>query len=280
MLEHNRRLDELRAASAPGAIIALEPPPEPAPFSLYSTEIGRGFAVQLPPGQYTIRVREPGGKIVEDSEKRLEVFAPRRTGVGYEVIPQDRWTYPEHAREPAEVMYTAPGGVAYLRAFASQEVNAEAQARLRNPQDLVAVSNRWQWANVGALDPATLLVDDGTREQSVHMAEFTVEQAPGGTLGYRVVPFVAAGARTPDITAYRVEAPARRGTLRLRLVDDEGRELAGSVRELVVISSVPGWQLALPVVVPLLIGLTVILWRRAQVQSARSLTDEQRRRLV
>ena len=91
---------------------------------------------------------------------------------------------------------------------------------------------------------------------------------------------MAAGARTPDITAYRVEAPAGRGTLRLRLVDPDGRELAGSAREVVVVSSVPWWQLALPVVVPLLIGLTVILWRRAQVQSARSLTDEQRRRLA
>ena len=280
MLEHNRRLDELRAASAPGAIIALEPPPEPAAFSLYSTEIGRGFAIQLPPGEYTMRLREPGGKIVEDSEKRLIVFAPRRAGVGYEVIPQDRWTFPEQAREPAEVLYTAPGGVAYLRAFAAHEVNAEAQARLRNPQDLAAASNRWQWVNVGALGPATLLVHDGTREQQLQMADFTVEQAPGGTLGYRVVPFVAAGARTPDITAYRVEAPAGRGTLRLRLVDPDGRELAGSAREVVVVSSVPWWQLALPVVVPLLVGLTVVLWRRAQVQSARSLTDEQRRRLA
>jgi hypothetical protein len=280
MLEHNRRLDALRAASAPGATIALEPPPEPAPFSLYSTDVGRGFAVQLPPGEYTIRLREPGGQIVADSEKRLIVFGPRREGVGYEVIPQERWTFPEQAHEPAEVLYTAPGGVVYLRAFASQEVNAEARARLRNPQDLAAASNRWQWDNIGPLGPGTLLVQDGAREQRLQVADFTVEQAPGGVLGYRVVPFVPNAARSPDITGYRVEAPAGRGTLRLRLIDPDGRELAGSAREVVVVSSVPGWQLALPVLAPLLIGLTVILWRRAQVLSARSLTDEQRRRLA
>jgi hypothetical protein len=155
-LEHNRKLDELRAASAPGAIIALDPPPEPAPFTLYSTEIGRGFPLELPPGEYTIRLREPGGRLVEDSEKRLVVFAPRRAGVGYEVIPQERWTFPEQANEPAEVVYTAPGGVIYLRPHAAHEVNAEAQARLRNPQDLAASSSRWtSWCRAGGRSSAS-----------------------------------------------------------------------------------------------------------------------------
>jgi hypothetical protein len=283
-LEHNRKLDELRAASAPGAIIALDPPPEPAPFTLYSTEIGRGFPLELPPGEYTIRLREPGGRLVEDSEKRLVVFAPRRAGVGYEVIPQERWTFPEQANEPAEVVYTAPGGVIYLRPHAAHEVNAEAQARLRNPQDLAASSSRWTWVNVGPLRPATLVVQGGGQEQRLQVQEFTVEQAPGGALGYRVVPFEPSAdprfPKTPDIKAYRVEAPPGRGALQFRLVDAEDRELAGSAREVVVATSVPWWQLGLPVVLPLMVGLTVILWRRAQVQSARSLTDEQRRRLA
>jgi hypothetical protein len=208
MLNHNRRLEELRAASAPGAIIALEPPPEPAPFSLYSTEVGRGFPIDLSPGEYTIRLREPGGRIVEDSEKRLIVFAPRRAGVGYEVIPQERWTFPEQASEPAEVLYTVPGGVAYLRPYAAHEVDAEAQARLRNPQDLAAPPHQWQWVNVGPVEPGTLLVHDGVREQQIPLSDFTVEQAPGGTLGYRVVPFVAAGARP---TSRRIVWKRRQG---------------------------------------------------------------------
>ncbi|MCC7368666.1 MAG: hypothetical protein IT306_09595 [Chloroflexi bacterium] len=295
-VEHTRKLEELRAASAPGATVALEPPPEPAPFTLYSTEIGRGFAVELPPGEYTIRLREPGGTIVEDSEKRLVVFAPRRTGVGFEVIPQERWTYPEQAQEPSEVLYTAPGGVVYLKPYAAQEVSAEAQARLRNPQDLAPAPGRWQWTRLGPLPPATLMVHDGVREQAVPLGAFTVEQAPGGVLGYRVVPFtppVVAGAdpqqpatagqpaaRVPDITGYRVEAPPGPGVLRLRLVDADGRELAGSAREVVVVSPVPWWRLTLPVILPLAVGLSVVLWRRAQVQSARALTDEQRRHLA
>ncbi|MGE3272830.1 MAG: hypothetical protein AB7P40_29100, partial [Chloroflexota bacterium] len=260
MLEYNRKLDELRAASAPGATIALPPPPEPAPFTLYSTDLGHGFAVELPAGEYTIRLRAPDGRIVEDSEKRLVVYEPRRYGIGFEVVPQERWTYPEQAHEPAEVIYTVPGGVAYFRPSTAQEVNAEAHARLHNPQDLAAASNRWTWVNTGSPGQTTLLVQDGASEQRLQIEDFAVEQAPGGVLGYRVVPFAERAAdprpeQRPDITAFRVEAPAGRGTLHLQLLDAENRGLAGSARELVVVSRVPGWQLALPVVLPLVIGL-------------------------
>jgi hypothetical protein len=39
---------------------------------------------------------------------------------------------------------------------------------------------------------------------------------------------------------------------------------------------VPDWQLGLPVLVPLALGLTVALWRRDQVKSVRALTPQQR----
>jgi len=108
---------------------------------------------------------------------------------------------------------------------------------------------------------------------------------PGASLGYRVVPYGERGddprsARKPDLTAYRVEAPPGRSTLKLRLVDSDGRELPGSAREVIVVSSSPGWQLVLPILVPLAIGLSVVLWRREQVMSARSLSIEQRRRMA
>jgi hypothetical protein len=86
--------------------------------------------------------------------------------------------------------------------------------------------------------------------------------------------------RTPDITAYPVLAPDGRRSLSLRLVDGQGRELAGSQRQLAVVTRVPWWQLVLPVLVPLGVGLSVVLWRRDQIQYARSLPAEQRQRLV
>jgi hypothetical protein len=285
-LEFNQRVEEVRSKAGAGAdVVEPEPPIEPTPLSLYSTEIGRGFVLRLDAGEYTIRVRDDVGRIVPDSEKRLVAVAPRRHGVGYEVVAQEKWTAPEQANDPTDAIYTVPGGVAYLRPFAEQELNALAYARLQNPQDLGATANRWRWVHVAPLGPATLVVGRGDRAQRLEIEEFAVEQVPGAALGYRVVPFGERGedpraGRKPDITAYRVEAPAGRGRLSLRLVDADGRELPGSARELVAVSSVPLWQLALPVLVPLALGLSVALWRREQVQSARSLPPEQRRLLA
>jgi hypothetical protein len=284
--EYNRQVEVLQAQTGMESPLApFAVPVEPAPFTLYSTEVGRGFPIQLPAGEYTIRVLDAAGQTVADSQKRLVAFGPRRLGVGFEIVPQERWTFPEQADDPADVVYTVAGGVTYLRAFAAQELNAEAYARLRNPQDLAATPNRWQWVRVAPLGPATMVVYDGTSEQRLEIEDFAVEQLPGANLGYRVVPFGERGddprpSRAPDLTAYRVEAPAGRATLSLRLVDADGRELPGSARQVVVVSSAPGWQLSLPVLVPLAIGLSVWLWRREQVRTASSLSVEQRRRMA
>jgi hypothetical protein len=286
VVEYTRQMEALRSQTGMESSIApFAPPVEPAPPTLYSTEIGRGFPIELAAGEYTIRVLDDAGQTVPDSQKRLVAFAPRRQGVAFEVVPQTRWTLPERADDPVDVVYAVASGVVYLRAFAADELNAEAYARLKNPQDLSATPNRWQWLHVAPLGPASLLVHDGAREQRLAIEEFTVEQVPGASLGYRVVPFAgrgddAATGRKPDITAYRVEAPPGRGTLSLRLIDADGREIPGSRREVVVVSNVPWWQLVLPVLVPLAVGLSVWMWRREQVRSARSLTAEQRRRLA
>ena len=190
---YNRQMDQFRAQPGmEGSVAPFAPPAEPAPFTLYSTEVGRGFPIELPPGEYAIRVLDAAGQTVPDSQKRLVAFAPRRLGVGFEVVPQERWTVPEQADDPADVVYTVPGGVTYLRAFAAQEFNAEAYARLKNPQDLAATPNRWQWVHVAPLEPATMLVDDGAGGQRLAIEEFAVEQVPGAALGYRVVPFARA----------------------------------------------------------------------------------------
>lgn len=285
LAEYSRQLEERRGRAAFDAEAAApEPPAEPAPFSLYSTEVGRGFALRLPVGEYTIRVRDAAGGVVPDSEKRLDVVAPRRAGVGYSVVPQERWTLPIEANDPAGVVYVAPGGVAYLRPFAEQELNALAYARLRNPQDFSAGAHRWQWVHVAPLREVALVLRDGERERRLEIEEFAVEQVPGAGLGYRVVPLDARAdggpRRAADLTAFRVEAPPDRRAMQMHLVDADGRERPGSSREVVALSTVPGWQLALPTLVPLAFGLSVWLWRRDQVHAARSLPPEQRRRLA
>lgn len=276
---YNQRLDEIRQA---GGGTPPPAPPEPAPFSLFSTEPARGFPLALPAGEYAIQLRDPSGQVVPDSRKRLVAIAPRRQGVGYEVVPQEKWTIPEQANDPSNAIYTVPGGVVFLRPFVSLEYNALEYARLRNPQDVEATANRWTWVQVGLVENATLLVD-GRR---VATGEYTVEQIPGAALGYTIVPFErrpddpppgTLGARSPDLAAFRVETSGDNTRIDLRLVDAAGRDLAGSARELRVIPGAPDAVLALPLALPLALGLTVVLWRRDRVLTARGLTPEQRR---
>jgi hypothetical protein len=276
-----QKLDEVRQRGG-------TPPPapnQPAQFSLFSTEPARGFPLTLPAGEYAIQVRGKSGQIVPDSRKRLVAIAPRRQGVGYEVVPQEKWTIPEQANDPSNAIYTVPGGVVFLRPFMSLEFNALEYARLQNPQDVEATANRWTWVQIGLIEGATLLVDGA----KVPTAEYTVEQLPGAALGYTIVPFQrrpddpppgTMGERHPDLTAFRVETSGSRRRIDLRLVDASGQDLAGSARELSVTPGAPDALLALPLVLPLALGTTVVLWRRDRMLTARGLTPEQRRLLA
>ena len=263
-----------------------QPPPEPAPFTLYSTSPGRGFALTLPAGEYRIRQRDEAGAVVPGSEKRLVAIAPRRQAIGYEIVPQERWTRPERSDEPGQVVYAAPGGVVYLQPFTTLEFNAHEHARLRNPQDRTATPNRFIWVQAAPVAGATLLVAGAGGEERLAPASFVVEQVAAPALGYTIRPAEAdAGSAAPGAPVdlrdyYRVAAPAGRDGRRLRLVDAAGRSLEGGARELVVSPPVADWLLALPVVAPLLAGLAVALWRRRQVVTARSLRPEQRQRMA
>lgn len=266
----NRAVDEARqrGTTPPAA------PEPPAPFTLFSGDIGRGFPLDLPPGEYRIQLRGAEGQVVPDSQKRLVAIAPRRVGVGYEVVPQDRWTFPERADGPSNVLYALPGSVVYLRPFAAIEVNAQEHARLQNPQDLAAAANRWIWVQSGSIEGTTLVAG----AEPLAQAEYLVEQLPGGSLGYTVVPR-RPNDRSPDLTAFRVEAPVGRVSVPLRLVRGS-EELPGSRRELRATAGAADWQLFLPILVPLALGVTVALWRRERVITARALTPEQRRQMA
>jgi hypothetical protein len=277
--QFNQRIDELRTAG--GAATPPTPPVQPAPFTLYSSDLARGFPVQLAPGEYALQVRAPDGAIVAGSQKRLLAIAPRRQGIGYEVVPQAKWTMPETADDPGNVIYVLPGGVVYVRPFLALEFNRLEYARLQNPQDLEATPNRWTWVHVAPMEGPTLDVDG----RSIALADYSVEQVPGAALGYSIVPFgsetaTTASAHSPDLRAFRVEAPGGRGAQTVRMFDGSGRELDGSGRTLSATGGVLDIALALPILVPLALGATAALWRRERVLTARSLSPAQRQLLV
>lgn len=274
--QFNRSLDELRQRG--GEAAPPTPPTQPAPFTLYSSSLARGFPVELAAGEYTLQVRAADGEIVAGSQKRLVAIAPRRQGIGYEVVSQEKWTVPDAADDPSNAIYILPGGVVYLRPFVALEFNRLEYTRLQNPQDLEATPNRWMWVHTAPVERTTLQVDG----EPVAIGDYSVVQAPGPALGYSIVPFqpdpaTTADTRQPDLHAFRVVAPNRRSAQTLWTVDAGGRQLEGSGRTLSTTLGVVDVALALPVLVPLALGATAALWRRERTLSARSFSRDQRK---
>jgi hypothetical protein len=279
-------IDELKKKADAGEQVTVpNPPNEPAPFTLFSTDVVKGFPLKLAAGEYQIRVRDPAGLVIPDSEKRVVAINSRREGIGYQVLPQEKWTTPDQADDPSNAIYTVPGGTVYLEPFSEREFNALAYARLQNPQDLQATANHWTWVHTAALQGVSLVIRQTGKEERLPLEEFSVQQVTGAALGYNVVPFVrkpddpppgSLGAPSPDLVAFKITAPVTRSTLSIALVDSEGHDIPGSDREIFVSPSVAEWQLALPVLLPLLAGVTVLLWRRDQIVTRRSLPPEKR----
>src|SRR5262249_40440405 len=95
-----------------------EAPVRPNAPTLASLQPSSGYIVNLPVGQYQIRVVNEQNQIWPGSQHTLIVFAPRRTGVGYMVVPQDRWTAPYSSDDPNTVIYVTRAMTVYLEPFA------------------------------------------------------------------------------------------------------------------------------------------------------------------
>lgn len=126
------RIAELKSqgrdfSAAAARLAGLVHPAAPAAPTVYVSapdQVQDVFIVNLPPGQYSMRFLTPNGSIIEGSDKRVIAYRPRRTGgIGYEVIPSDKWTRPEESKTPASVLYVNGATDLYLRPFFEDEVN-------------------------------------------------------------------------------------------------------------------------------------------------------------
>jgi len=142
-IEYRKKLDKFfkevkkrREAGEKGPLnieIPKEPQPPKGP-NFYVTEPKKDYIINLPPGKYRIRVRARDKTIVEGSEKNLFVFTSRRTrGVGYEIIPGNRWTKKEQCNDPASIIYAAGKNVLYFRPYFQDEYNELYHNKLMDP---------------------------------------------------------------------------------------------------------------------------------------------------
>ena len=98
--------------------------PAPAGLRRSARRDPAGLHPEPPSGEYSLRLRNPDGSIMEGSEKTLVVHEKRRSrGIGYEVIPGDKWTRPVESPTPSAVLYVDGSSDLYLRPFFEDEYN-------------------------------------------------------------------------------------------------------------------------------------------------------------
>ena len=272
--QYQRDLDEyyrkLRARKEGEKVIPpVEPLPPQSP-SYFVTPLDLAFVLRLSPGEYRIRVRLEDGTIAEDSEKRLVVFEPRRQGkVGFEVIPEERWTRKENTSDSNDILYLLGRVVFYFRPFIQNEYNDLYYAKLQDPQNSGSIET-WRWVNIDQVKSG--LVQVLKRRDVIDRVQempYYVEQTPGPELGYNIINFEATApqfaGRSPTFIGYRVDFDPSGGRYGINLLNPEDDTMIpGSFREARSVSFGPTREKVLYGIslLPLIIGIPMFIWRR------------------
>lgn len=245
-------------------------PKQPEPPKLYVTSPVNAFVFSLPAGKYRIRLVDDEGQVVPNSEKQLVAFASRRTGVGFEIIPESKWTRPVVSDDRSQVLYLEGRRTFYMKPWHEEEYNQHSylkMASLHKPLEGLGTRSAWMWVHTQEItDAKAEILKNGKVVQTIERKPYYVEQTAGYALGYKIVEFVppAEGEyseRQPTFEAYKVDLEAK-GKYVLRFVDQDGNVIPGSER---VIRSVrpAGWPLYTVPLIPLLVGAAIFAWRRS-----------------
>jgi hypothetical protein len=248
-------------------------PEEPPPFLKVVIPPSFGFEVNLPEGDYRIQLRDLDGNIIPESEKKVVVFSHRRTGIGYKIIPESRWTKPERSDDPQETIYVMGGSNAalYLQPFNALEYKEAFYRGLLDTQDHSGATDRWIWAHMDAVHQAVMTISVPNGKEGFDLIEenpFNVVQMPGPRLGYEVVaydPETMAGQR-PTFLGFELDLEREDRRVTIRLQDQDGVVVEGGERE---IRWLPEKKPVIQYVwlcSPLLIGSMIFVWRRSRTK--------------
>ena len=265
-LEKRKNLGEILKQEQVQAGMPRQPvQPDRPPFDL--TGLQYDYVINLPTGDYHIRFRAPDGTIVEGSEKKLVVFSKRRVeGVGYEIIPGNRWTNRESSNDPSESIYGSGNNTLYMRAFMEEEYNDLFYNKLRDPQNR-GNPQRWKWVHTEPLLEEILAIDRNEKAQErIKRSAYLVKQLPGARLGYEILPY--SSDRFPDqqpaFEGFKVEFSEGNaiGHQAIWLEDKKGRQVPKSIRKMSMVNKTGVGWLYLISAFPLMVGMIVYMRRR------------------
>jgi hypothetical protein len=267
--------DDANRRSQAGEKVTLPPEPQPPePIGVVSNGINQGMPVKLPAGSYQLRLRGRDGAIVPDSERALIVFAPRRSAIGYMVVPETRWTTPDQVDDLSDVIVGKANSQLYLIPHFEREFPAREYSLLQNPQQQVGETADWTWVIGEPITAGQLeVIAGGGRPERRALTPYRVTQAPGAALGYEIQEFVPDPSRpsaVPDLVGYPIRVDQPGSGFEIRLVSPQGEALPGSSRLVRTPAATSLSLLMLVSAIPLVVGAAVIVRRRMKMRLPRN----------
>ncbi len=274
----NKFFEEVRQRREAGETGPLDIPipqqPEPPEFvKFYVTEPTEGFILNLPVGNYEIRVRLEDGTIFEGSEKKLVTFTSRRQeGVGYEIIPGNRWTRRENCDDPSWIIHAVGKNELYFNPFYQEEYNELYYNKLQDPQNSGRLE-KWKWVHVEPVSNAQVLLGRGEEIlQVVDKAPYFVKQIPGPELGYEIIPYdeeLKMSGYQPTFESYKVTLGENLPQVDYQISTiskETGEHIPKSERTIRFLKKENGVYLYAVAFLPLVVGAVVIISRSYQVE--------------
>ena len=269
MLDYRNKVSEIAANAKGKKLTEADFPPAPKeviPFTLFSTEKARGFIINLPEGHYSVRLALSDGTIQPTSERKLEIFGKRRSGVSYKVIPHDRWTKPVNSQSPGGVIYTLKDTTLYLQPYLQNEYNEYAYNHMIDPQDTASRTDRNLWVSFNAYPGGTLVLNQTGKATEKTLESYSVVQSTGSGLGYTINIFQPTPGADASFSGYELALDEGQNAYQVVLKDAQGNLLPGSDRQIRVLNTqLAGWMYAASTL-PLLLGAAVLIIRRRSVR--------------
>jgi hypothetical protein len=240
-------------------------PPAPVPdFTEFLSPPDSGFVLNLPGGTYHLQLRDDSGQIIQGSERTLYSISPRRTGLGYIVIPETKWTSTESSDEPSQIIYYASGGTTfYLVPVMTKEYNERDYVRMGSPQDTLASADRWMWVEGNPIKGNSLQIrSHNNLIAHVALKGYSVQQTQGSALGYQIVPTGSTGSSPADFEAFKISSISNVAQLTVYLETADGTIIPGSDRTLIGLRSDIPFLGYLIIVLPLAVAAGIQFRRR------------------
>ena len=249
-----------------------KPPSPPSSPEFFVPPPGKDYIINLPSGNYKIRLRAENGTIIQDSEKDLVLFTCRREGgTGYEIIPGNRWTRKESCDDPSWIIYAVGKNTLYFNPYIQDEYNELYYNKLEEPQNK-GREEKWKWVRTEPIKNVVLLFSKGKEIlQKITRAYYYVRQIYGPELGYEIVewdPKEMPG-RIPTFGGYRLELASTltKTNYEVNMEKEEGELFPGGKREVRLVKKERAKLLYILSIFPLIVGLGVFLGRRRRLKS-------------